>query len=185
MENMKIREFMVPIDEFPKISNNASFYEALMALEDAQKKYLEQKNRQRILLVEDENGKVVGKISPIDMIRGLEPKFTQVEVDENLVRFGVGYALKSMQEEARLWQTPFGDLCRKAKDVQIKDFINASPEKQAVNVDDRLVKAFNWFVMGRYDSLFVYEGDEIVGLLRFSDVYNKINETMKECGLDF
>jgi predicted transcriptional regulator len=184
MEKMKIREFMVPIDEFPRISNNASFYEAFMALEDAQKKYLEGKNRQRILLVEDDNGRVVGKISPIDMIRGLEPKFTQVEVEENLVRFGVSYALKSMQEEVRLWQTPFSDLCRKAKDVRIKDFTKDSPEKQAVNIDDRLIKAFNWFVMGRYDSLFVYEGNEIVGLLRFSDVYKKIKETMKECGLD-
>jgi multisubunit Na+/H+ antiporter MnhG subunit len=37
--------------------------------------------------------------------------------------------------------------------------------------------------MNRHDSLFVFEGDEIVGLLRFTDVYNKVSQTMKACGL--
>lgn len=180
---MKVHDIMIPAAEFPKISHIATFYEALMALEKAQEKYLSEENKQRILLVEDENGKVVGKISPIDMLRGLEPKYAQVEVEDNLTRFGVNYALDAMRKETRLWQTPFADLCRKAKDVHVKDFIKTSPEEQAVKRDDKLVKAFDWFVMGRYDSLFVYDGDEIVGLLKFSDVYKKIKETMRECGL--
>jgi CBS domain-containing protein len=182
MENMKVRDLMIPASEFPKISPDATFYEALTSLEKAQEKYLSEENKQRILLVEDKNGKIVGKISPIDMIRGLEPKYADAEIDENLTRFGVNYALDAMRKEIRLWQTPFADLCRKAKDVHIKDFIKTSPEEQAVKIDDRLAKAFDWFVMGRYDSLFVYEGDEIIGLLKFSDVYQKIKDTMRECG---
>jgi len=180
---MHVRDFMVPVGEFPKISNQATFYEALMALEDAQEKYLVGKNKQRILLVEDNNGKVVGKVSPFDMLRGLEPSYDQIEAEEKLPSSGLSYALKAIRQQYRLWQTPFADLCKKAKDIKIKDFVKASPDRQAVQRDDRLIKAFNWFVMGRYDSLFVYDGDEIVGLVKFSDVYEDIKETMKECVL--
>lgn len=184
MEKMKVRELMVPIEKFPQILQSAAFYEALLALEDAHKKYLTEESEQRILLVKDENGKVVGKISPIDLIRGLEPEYDEVEIEKDFARFGLGYAIKSMREQYRLWQTPFSDLCRKAKDVQIKDFITkASIEDQSVKIDDALAKAFDWFVMGRHDSLFVFDGEEIVGLLRFSDVYKKVSTTMKECGL--
>jgi len=184
MEKMNVRELMVPTDRFPKISCEAPFYDALLTLEETQKKYLAGESDQRILLVEDEDGKVVGKISPIDLIRGLEPNYEKIEVGQDLARFGLGYTLTSMRQQYRLWQTPFSDLCRKARDVKIKDFIHkASVEERAVQADDSLAKAFDWFVMGRHDSLFVFEGKKLVGLLRFSDVYKKVSNTMKECGL--
>ncbi len=56
-------------------------------------------------------------------------------------------------------------------------------KKQAINIDDRLDKAFHLFVIGRHDSLFVMKDDEIVGLLIFSDVYERVSEIMKECGI--
>jgi hypothetical protein len=184
MEKMKVRELMVPTDRFPKISHNDDFYSALLKLEETQKKYMTGESEQRILLIEDEDGKIMGKISPIDLIRGLEPNYEQIELGEDLTRFGMGYALKSMRQHYRLWQTPFGDLCRKARDVKIKDFITkASVTEQSVKIDDSLAKAFDWFVMGRHDSLFVFDGQKIVGILRFSDVFKTVSKTMKECGL--
>ncbi|MFH1349866.1 MAG: hypothetical protein ABII26_02920 [Pseudomonadota bacterium] len=47
-----------------------------------------------------------------------------------------------------------------------------------------MAKCFHLFVMNRHDALFVLEGDEIVGLLRFSYVYRKASGTMKECGIE-
>lgn len=183
MEKMRVRELMVPVDHFPRISSGASFYEALVALEDAQKKYLAGENTQRIMLVEDTNGNVFGKLSPIDMIRGLE-NYDHVEVEKTISRFGLEYVKKPMEDEYRLWQTPFKDLCRKAADVRIEDFIKPPGEGQTVNIDDPLARAFDCFVIGRHDSLFVLDGEQIVGLLRFSDVYKSIRETMKECALE-
>jgi len=37
--------------------------------------------------------------------------------------------------------------------------------------------------MNRHDSLFVVEDNEIIGLLRFSDVYKKVSKIMKACAL--
>jgi hypothetical protein len=36
-------------------------------------------------------------------------------------------------------------------------------------------------VVNRHDTLFVMEKNEFIGMLRFSDVYTKVAQTMKEC----
>lgn len=181
MEKMKVRDLMVPADRFPRISSLASFYEALAALETAQKKYLSGESEQRILLVEDDRGKIIGKLSPIDLLRGLETNYARVDVEKIFARYGLRFAWKAMQKDYDLWENPFQDLCRKAGDVRLKDFIKPPSEGQMVGMDDSLVKCFHLFVMNRHDALFVMENDEIVGLLRFSDVYRKASGVMKEC----
>ncbi len=181
---MKVRDFMVPVDKFPRISHSATFFDAVTALEVAQEKYLSGKSAQRILLVEDDQGIVIGKISPIDLLRGLETNYDRVDTEKSLSRFGLSYIWKSMQDDYQLWENPFKDLCRKAQEVQVKDIIKNPLEGQSVSADNSLVKCFHLFVMYRHDALFVVDDDEmIIGLLRFSDVYRKASMIMKECGI--
>jgi hypothetical protein len=183
MEKMKVRDLMVTAARFPKISDRATFYEAIRALERAQEQYLSGKAEQRILLVENEQGKVVAKISPVDLMRGLETNYNRINTGETVKRFGLSYIWKSMQKDYGLWEDPFKDLCRKASEVQIKNFIQPPQEGQIVGPDDALAKCFHLFIMNRHDTLLVVQGDKIIGLLRFSDVYKKVSQTMKECAL--
>lgn len=184
MEKMHVRDLMVPADRFPKISYRASFYEAVRTLETAQQKYMAGEAKQRILLVEDDDHRIIGKLSPIDLLRGLETNYSRVVAENTLSRFGFSNIWKTVQEDFNLWGDPFHDLCRKAAEVQVKDFLKGPSEGQTVAVDDLMAKCFHLFVMNRHDSLFVIDGDQIVGLLRFSDVYLEVSKTMKECHLD-
>jgi len=181
MEKMTAHELMVPADRFPKISDSATFYEALAALESAQENFLSGKSTQRILLVENPAGKIIGKISPIDLFRGLEPNYGHVNIEETIKRLGVQYLWKAMQEDMRLWENPFRDLCRKAGDIRIKDFIQPPGEGQSTLAEDPLAKCLHRFVVGRHDALFVLKKTDIVGLLRFSDLYKTVSKTMKAC----
>ena len=181
MEKMKVRDLMVTVDRFPKISDRSTFYEAIEALERAQEQYLSGKSEQRILLVENEQGKIIAKISPIDLIRGLETNYSRINTGETIKRFGLNYIWKSMQKDYGLWEDPFKDLCRKASEVQIRQFILSPQEGQMVGTNDTLAKCFHLFVMNRHDTLLVVQGDEIIALLRFSDVYKKVSQTMKKC----
>lgn len=182
MEKMKVRELMRPVKEFPRISNQATFVEAVEALEKAQEAFSSGKAAQRILLVQDEGGKIVGKLSPMDVVQGLEPNYDRIDSLKNESRYRLGQKiLDRMKEEFRLWQRPLGELCSKAYDVKIENFAKLPSPDHMVKADDRMDKAFHLFVVGRHDSLFVTEGEEIVGLIRFSDVYRKIAQTMKEC----
>ncbi len=183
MEKMKVRDLMVTTDQFPKISADANFYDALVALETAQEKYLAGKAKQRILLVGDKDGKIISKISPIDLMRGLEKQYSEINIADIIRRSGLTYIWTSMQNDFRLWEDPFKDLCRKAIEVKIENFIKPPVEGQTVGTEDKLSKCFHLFVMNRHDSLFVVEDDDIIGLLRFSDVYKKMSKTMKECAI--
>jgi len=181
MEKMKVRDLMVSTDKFPKISDTATLFDALFALEKAQEAYLSGENSQRILLVENKNKQVIGKISPIDLFKGLEKKYNEVNVEETLDKFGLKYIWTTMRKDYDLWESPFKDLCRKAGDVHVKDFMKIPNEGQTVNAEDTLSKCFHLFVVNRHDTLFVMDKKEFIGMLRFSDVYQKVARTMKEC----
>lgn len=182
MEKLKVRDLMTPVGEFPQLAAGATFYEALQALEEAQRSYLAGESKQRILLVTDPTGRIIGKISPIDLLRGLETNYQRVDAEKILRRFGLNYVWEAVQKEYQLWENPFRELCRKAAGVHVGDFIQPSAE-QSVRTDDNLAKCFHLFVMNRHAALFVVEGTEIVGLLRFTDVFEKVSQTMKTCGL--
>ncbi len=181
MEKMKVRDLMVPADKFPKISETASLFDAVSALENAQEEFLAGKAPQRILLVENEKGQVIGKISPIDLFKGLEKNYNKVNVEETLDKFGLKYIWSAMRKDYNLWESPFKDLCRKAGDVHVKDFVNIPNEGQSVNQEDSLAKCFHLFVVNRHDTLFVMDNKKFIGMLRFSDVYKEVSQTMKEC----
>jgi len=182
MEKMKVRELMRPVEEFPRISSQATFMEAVDALEKAQKVFSSGKASQRILLVYDEADQIVGKLSPMDVVQGLEPNYDRIDDLKNISHYRLAAStLESMKEQFRLWQRPLSELCKKAYNVKIQNFIKLPSPDHMVNGDDKMDNAFHLFVVGRHDSLFVKDGEKIVGLIRFSDVYSKIAQTMREC----
>jgi hypothetical protein len=184
MEKWKVRDLMIPVEKFPKISGSADIFQGLGALEKAQQEYLAGESEQRILLVQDEEGKILGKLSPIDLLRGLETNYTRVEAEKVLTRFGLRYLWDSMKEDHHLWEDPFRDLCGRAEKIQLQEFVQNPSGGQSVDVDDAMAKCLHLFVMNRHDALFVLAGSEIVGMLRFSDIYRKASQVMKECRLE-
>lgn len=181
MEKMIVRDLMVTTDRFPKISDQATFYEGLLTLESAQENFLSGKSEQRILLVENDKGKIISKISPVDLIRGLETNYNRINSEATVKRFGLHHVWEAMKKDYNLWENPFRDLCKKAGDVRIKQFIKAPDDGQCVGPEDPLSKCFHLFVMHRHDSLFVIEGKDIIGLLRFSDVFKEVSKNIKLC----
>ena len=124
MEKMKVRELMRPIDEFVHISNQTTFIEAVEALEKTDQEFQAGKIPQRILLVDDQDGKIVGKLSPLDVVQGLEPNYGQLKISESspLSRLAQMSA-ESIKKEYGLWHRPLAELCNKAYQVKIQDFI--------------------------------------------------------------
>lgn len=182
MEKMKVRELMRPVKEFPHISSHTTLMEAVDALEKADREFQAGRASQRILLVYDEAGKVLGKISPMDVVQGLEPNYENIESLKSMPRYHLApRVLDSMKDELLLWQRPLAELCSKATGVKIESFIKLPTPDHMVDADDKMDKAFHLFVIGRHDALFVKEDERIVGLIRFSDVYRKIAQTMREC----
>jgi len=185
MEKMKVRELMRPVVEFPRISSQIALGEAVEALEKAQEDFSSGRTSQRILMVHDEAGKIVGKISPMDVVQGLEPNYDKIDSLKNISHYHLGEStLEAMKEQFRLWQEPLADLCKKAYAVKIENFVKLPTPDHMVNAEDKMANALHLFVLGRHDSLFVRDGEEITGLIRFSDVYGKIAQTMRKCPVE-
>lgn len=182
MEKLKVRDFMVPVADFPRISEEATFSEAVLALEKHFDEFMAGTAKQRITLVHDAQNRIVGKLTPMDVVRGLEPGYGKMPVDISYSSFAATYeyVMKTAQEQTTLWSKPLDDLCKTVQGVKVKAFLRKPTEAQVVNAEDSLNEALHRFVLGRNDSLFVTEGGALVGVLRFSDVYREIQRHIKD-----
>ena len=88
MKSITVKDIMVPLSEYATVTKEATLGEAILALEKAQKKFDPSRHRHRAILVFDENNKIVGKISMLDVLRALEPKYGEIEDKEMLSRYG-------------------------------------------------------------------------------------------------
>lgn len=180
VEKTVVRNLMTPVGDFPRISRDVTFGAAVAALDKAQEDFAAGRAKQRILLVEDEQGRIVGKLSPMDVMQGMEPGYVRMMDTDNLRFRDVDYVVRTMQEQTRLWAKPFDDLCKTAQDVLVREFLRKPSESTLIKAEDSLDAAFHRFVVGRHDSLFVKEGKDLVGLLRFSDVYREVSRRIKD-----
>lgn len=182
METMKVRDFMIPAADFPRISDEATFAEAVLTLEKNMEEFMAGRAKQRITLVHDQQQRIVGKLTPTDIVRGLESGYAKMPVDISYSSFAATYehVIKMAHDQAVLWSKPLNDLCRTAQNLKVKDFLRNPTEAQTVDADASLNDALHRFVLGRNDSLFVTDGKSLVGMLRFSDVYREIQRQIKD-----
>ncbi|MDY0374249.1 MAG: CBS domain-containing protein [Desulfobacterium sp.] len=182
MDKIKISELMRPIDVFPAIPSDATFMDGVVALEEANEQFKTGNAPERIVLVHDMKEKIIGKLSPMDIVQGLEPRYVEID-DFKSSQYSqmIRTSLLSMKDQFRLWHRPLGELCEKANTIKIHDFIKMPTPDHMVMIDDNVDVAFHLFVVRRHGSLFVIDGQNIVGLILFSDVYRKIRKIMKNC----
>jgi CBS domain-containing protein len=179
---------MIPLKEYASIHQDANLFEAVLALEKAQKEHSRPDARypHRAILVYDDKGKVVGKLSQLDILRGLEPKYRSAASGKDGRIMASGFSqefLRSMVQQFALWDKPLSDICKKATKMKARNCMYIPEEGEYVKADDTLDVAIHQLVMGHHQSLLVTRGVDIVGILRVADVFSQIVEAMKECNL--
>jgi len=173
---------MVPLEGYATVAREATVGEAVIALEEAQKKLDPSRHKHRAILVLDESGKVVSKITMKNILVALEPNYGKIEGMDVLERSGFSPDLiKDMLEDNVLWMEPLQFICKRAAGLKLSDFIQAPGEDEYIDENATLGEATHQLVMGPYLSLLVTSGDEVVGILRLSDVFTKICEIIKNC----
>ena len=184
MKNYKISELMVPLSEYATVTEDATLYDAVRALEDAQEKFEDKhtRYRHRAILVLDKSGHVIGKVSQLDVLRALEPKYEKMIQGSGIHRYGFTKAFtRSILEDYNLFGDPLDDLCRKAGSENVKKFMYTPGEGEFVSEDASLGVAIHQLIMGHHQSLLVTRNDRIVGILRLTDVFAAVFHKMKEC----
>ncbi|MBW1683135.1 MAG: CBS domain-containing protein [Deltaproteobacteria bacterium] len=184
MKTIIIKDLMVPLEEYATVSEDATLQEAVMALEAAQEKIDREKYKylHRAILVLNRSGKVVGKISQLDALKALEPKYREIGDPDKLARAGFSPAfLKILLEKHSFWDSSLADICRKCARLKVKNFMHTPTEGEYVRDDATLAEALHMLVMGRHHSLLVVRNSDIVGILRLTDVFVAVFDMMKQC----
>ena len=79
-----------------------------------------------------------------------------------------------MLHQFNLWDSPLRDVCQKAATRKVKDFMYSPTDGEFVDADAALDEAIHQLIMGHHQSLIVTRGDEIVGILKLSDIFGEI-----------
>ena len=184
MKNTAVRDLMVPLAEYAAVPEEASLFEAVVALEEAQNRFHRGRYPHRAVLVLDPTGRVVGKLSQNDVLRGLEPGYRRLTQWEKTSHWELSREfIKSMLVDYDLWNRPMQDICRKAADIRVRDIMYTPAEGEYVEVDATLDAAIHQLVVGRHQSLLVTEDQAVVGILRLTDVFTEVVAAIKACDI--
>jgi len=182
MEIIAVEDLMVPLEEYATVSEDATLYEAVKALEKAQELLDRTKYAylHRAILVFDKNNHVVGKISHLDVLKTLEPKYKEMGDMKKISLSGFSSDfIKSMMGRYDLCKIPFSEMCARAANLKVKDFMYTPSEGEYIEADASLCEAIHILVMGHHQSLLVTKEEKIVGVLRLTDVFKQIFQTME------
>lgn len=176
MKVIKVKDMMVPLEEYATVNEDATFKEALLALENAQKEFDASRYRHRAILVFDKDSQnIVGKISIFDVLSALEPKYERLEEIRRLSRSGISSdTLKNLMDDYYLWDQPFETLLEKASKMIVKNFMYIPTKGEYIDEDASLSEGIHALVMGHHHSLLVTKRGKITGILRVTDIFEKI-----------
>ena len=182
MEAVTVKDIMVPIDEYTTVPQEATLYEAIVALGNAQVDFDQAHYKHRAVLVLDHDGQVIGKLSQMDVIRGLEPGYRNKENFPELKHWALSRAtVAAMMEDLHLWQEPLKDICRKSVSILVRDIMYTPEEGEYVDQDASLNEAIHQLVVGAHQSLLVLKDSKVTGILRLVDVFSALLQIVSEC----
>lgn len=180
MRTITVGELMVPLEEYATVSKEATLREAILALEKAQRTLDPSRHKHRAVLVLDESGKVVSKITMKNILIALEPNYGKLEGTGVLERSGYSPDLiRSMLENSALWTEPLQFFSERAAKLKVGDLIYAPSEDEYIDENATAGKAIHQLMMYPFLSLLVTSGEAVVGILRLSDVFTKVCDIIK------
>jgi CBS domain-containing protein len=182
VKNITVKDLMVPISEYANVPLGTTLFEATLVLEKAQELYEHSKYRQRAILVLDENEKVVGKISQLRLLKALETGNGNKEEIDELIKFKFGEPyIEEQREKIRLDIKLLTDeALAVASERKVETFMQQLTPGEYVNESSSLDMAIHKLVAGTHLSLLVTRNEEIVGILRMSDVFAVAFQAMKK-----
>jgi CBS-domain-containing membrane protein len=181
VKNCIVRDLMVPISEYATVSEQATLFEAVLALENAQEQFQQNRYSHRAVLILDKHKKVIGKLSQMDFLTALQPKDENLEQIRKYKQFGFTRKAVALQQEAYLRSSPaIVDVHGIAAKESVTTFMQRPTEGEYVDENASLDTAMHQLTAGSNLSLLVTRETEIVGVLRMSDVFAAVYQTMKK-----
>jgi hypothetical protein len=174
-----VREMMAPVSQCATISVDAPALEAVKELSKISVGCGKKDERRSVILVRDEIGRIVGRVSELSVLRGLDSGHAEELRGEALRHFGFGDGfINSMVSQFDFWDRPIADLCTRAAGHTVRAVMCPFSERESVQESASLQEGMHRMGAGRHHSLFVTTGNTVVGVLRVVDVFTAVRHAM-------
>lgn len=181
MNHTVVKDLMVPLEGYATVARSATLRDAVMALEKSMARVDPDKHKHRAVLVLDDNGDVVGKLTMFDILIALEPRYAGSEIFEATARSGMNEEfVKSMLNQV-FWDKPLQFFCGRAVELNVSDFMQSLDDGLYIKAEATLGEAIHRMVVPRNQSLLVTKDGKIVGVLRLSDVFSEVCRMIAAC----
>ncbi|MCP3954990.1 MAG: CBS domain-containing protein [Desulfobacterales bacterium] len=181
MKQFTVKDLMVPISEYATVPEGSTVLDAIVALEKAQEDFAHTRYSHRAVLILGKDKRVVGKLSQFDFLRSLEPGGEQAAVLADIDKFGFSAKAVALQrEQYRLQEVPLAEIFQDAAKLKVEEFMQTPAESEFIEAKTSLHTAIHQMIIDPTLSLLVVEKQEIVGILRLSDVFGAVFHTMKK-----
>ncbi|EKD38502.1 MAG: CBS protein [uncultured bacterium] len=180
MKNYLVKDLMVPISEYAAVPVGTSLLDAIRVLERAQDAYTISKYQHRAILVLDPAGQVIGKISQLRALKAIEGEheFDDEIAEMRKFKFSEAY-IAQLRDRFRSRKKIIEDATlREAAGKKVEEFMQTPTPGEYVSEDCGLDTAIHKLVAGTHLSLLVTRKQEIVGILRISDVFAAVFHEM-------
>lgn len=182
METIKVRDLMSSFEGYPRVAQDASVWEALVALDEGRKRLDAKGHRFMAVLVCDSSGRIIGKLNRMDILTCLEPGYFTNDELKKVSRFGLTPEfLHSTLDDYDLWKSPLTDICRKSYNKKVGELVANQSPTGFIDANATLSQAVHQLIMSRCQALIVSSQGDYIGLLRLVDVFDEVAAQMKAC----
>jgi predicted transcriptional regulator len=174
MNNKRAKDVMVPIWKYPHVHDRDTLRQAIAAFGNCQIEIEGRTSLPRVLLVFDDDERLVGLLRRRDILRGLEPRFlvnAPLEYRRKLFDVGLDPNLSNVPFE-QVWKEIQAQSERQVREVM-------QPVVATVRHDDALIKVIYELVARNVSLLPVLEGEQVVGVVRTADVFCELAQSLK------
>ena len=179
MNSKKVKDLMVPLEAYPVVKDSATLVDAVISLDEAIQKLPPGKQKHRAILVINDHGKIVGKIGHLAFLKALEPKYGVLGDLGTLARAGINQKfIESMMQNYQFFQDELSNLCQRAALLIARDVMQ--PVSDSVDENATAAEGIHKLVLHQSLSILVTRGDDVVGILRLSDLFEELTREMKK-----
>lgn len=175
MEEKHLTDIMIPLKDYAVVSQDATIKEALKIMKESSERLSPEKYRHLGILVKDAEGKIVGKLTQSDILRGIVPDYKDVGGSRlsPLMRAEMGEMITQISDKTFLGR------CKAQKDKKVRDFMTTAA--LSVDVNKGLGHALHMMQTSGHRGLLVTgEGKKPIGMLRMTDIYQLVKEAILE-----
>ena len=177
--NRKVRDRMIPIENYPTVLPDATLREAALSLRTS---FCELDSGMcteagpRTVLVVDENGKLIGILDFNSFLETMIPEIAG-GLSARLSAIGVSIAFAQADAEA-LDESRLGFQARVIKNAEVKVRDIMLKIRGTIDADARLMDALKKMYRKKIIVLPVYDGDNLVGVLRDADLFLAVTDVL-------